>query len=61
MEPLQLSMWTHYGRGFRWKGFHSHGRACKIYTKMTNGRWNMICHIGLLDGSGKCMRKVNCS
>jgi ketosteroid isomerase-like protein len=47
MEPLQLSMWTYYGRGFRWKGFHLHGRACKIYTKMTNGRWKIISHIGI--------------
>ena len=43
------------------KDFHWHGCACKIYTKMANGRWKMISHIGLLDDSGKCMRKVNCS
>ncbi len=31
------------------EGFHWKGRACKIYTKMSNGDWKMIAHTGLLD------------
>jgi hypothetical protein len=43
------------------KDFHRHGRACKIYTKKTNGGCKMISHIGvligLLDDSGQVDEK----
>ena len=31
-------------KDFPWKG-----RACKIYTKMSNGEWKLISHTGLLN------------
>jgi len=31
-------------KDFPWKG-----RACKIYTKMSNGKWKLISNTGLLN------------
>jgi ketosteroid isomerase-like protein len=42
---------TLWGRLSDRRDFHWHGRACKIYTKMRNGKWKMIGHTGLLDYS----------
>jgi hypothetical protein len=42
---------TLWGRLSDRRDFHWHGGACKIYTKMRNGKWKMIDHTGLLDYS----------
>ena len=39
------TLWRNRTNG---RDFHWYGCACKIYTKVKNGQWKMIGHIGLL-------------
>jgi ketosteroid isomerase-like protein len=45
------TLWEHKKSGHK---FHWEGRACKVYTKMKNGKWKLITHTGLLNYGRKC-------